>query len=239
MVAAAAVTPWLPVFYEIGNIILWMNETYQDIQNIPAEILVFHDYFGELTACLETLKRVCLPDGTETLHPNDIKTIIPISKQATEKMRIVLQIISSSAEASEKERSHWESFCELFSKPEWMQQKSTVERHLQAVKQKIEAISIITAANTHQKVCDMQQQIEEMKQMMIRGLEARGSSRNTASSRILSAAGSQGSNWSRNRRKTKFVPSNTVSAQQTHLRTELESTLANLVDTTDGYLWYG
>jgi hypothetical protein len=238
MVAMA--TPWMALLYEIGHLLLWMNEMYQDIKSIPEQLKVICQYLAELGACLDTLKRVCLPDGTETLHPDDIKNIIPISERATMKMRTAMQIIAVCAKSASKERSTWESICEIFSAPEWMQQKNTIAGLLQDVKQNIETISAITAANTHQKVCDMQQQIEEMKQMMKMGLEIRKSSRSTPSRQILSSTDSQGRNWSRHRRKkTSYLPSNALSPQDADPRTELEANLANLVAKIDEYIWYG
>jgi hypothetical protein len=70
-----------------------------------------------------------------------------------------------------------DSFCKIFSPPEWMQKRDTIAHLLENVKQSMGTISAITAANTYHKVCEVQQQIEEMKQMMKMGLEIRKSSR--------------------------------------------------------------
>jgi hypothetical protein len=118
MVATA--TPWMAVLYEIGHLLLWMNEMYQDIRSVPDQLKEIFQYYTELTACLDTLKRVCLPEGTETLHPDDIKSIIPISERSTKTMKMAMQMINSCIDSCPAEPSRWDSFCEIFSPPEWM-----------------------------------------------------------------------------------------------------------------------
>ena len=152
-----------------------------------------------------------------------------------------MQLIESCIKSYAKERSPWETFREIFyAPPEWMEKKDTIAGLLQSVQQSIGTISIITAANTHQKVCEMQQQIEGINQMMKMGLEVRKPSRNTSPRQIPSSTDSKGGSWSREKREKACVsPSSALSPQEADSRAELEASLANLVATTDKYIWYG
>jgi hypothetical protein len=42
MVAEAM--PWIPVLYQIGHLLLWMNEMYQDIISVPDQLKVIFQY---------------------------------------------------------------------------------------------------------------------------------------------------------------------------------------------------
>ena len=44
--------PWTPVLYEIGRLLFWMYESYQDIQSIPGQLKGISQYYVELVACL-------------------------------------------------------------------------------------------------------------------------------------------------------------------------------------------
>jgi hypothetical protein len=228
---------WVDHLVQLSSLIFWLSERYQDVESVPEQLKAVHGYYSDLVQYLLTLQRICLPDGTQTLHSDDVQTVRSISERCTQQIHDAANIIGSCIDSYPKVPSFWDSFSGIFIPPEWIKKKDTIGQILQNVKGSMEIISSITGANTHQKVCDMQKQMENMERMISTGLANQNLNR-----RHRSSSNAQPNGWAflgNKRKKRHSQTSSALPTQEADPRTELHAKLADLVAGRDEYLWYG